>query len=67
MPKYEYKVVRSYGGGSDVGSDRLTEAFDKGWEFVRASDYIPDYTSRDFTHYFGFIEYILKREIKVAE
>lgn len=67
MPKYEYKVVRTYGGGSDIGSNRLTEAFSKGWEFVRASDYVPDYISRDLTHYFGFIEYILRREIKVEE
>ena len=67
MPKYEYKVVRSYGGGSCTGEKELIAAFDKGWEFVRASDYIPDYISRDLTHYYGYIEYILRREIKVAE
>ena len=67
MSKYEYKVVRTYGGGSDTGTNRLVEAFSKGWEFVRASDYVPDYVNRDLTHYYGFIEYILRREIEVAE
>lgn len=67
MPKYEYKVVRSYGPGSTARDIRLIEAFKKGWEFVRASDYVPDYIARDLSHYYGYIEYILKREIKVAE
>jgi hypothetical protein len=64
MPKYEYKVVRSYGPGSHTGEDNLIEAFDEGWEFAKASDYIPDYIGRDLTHHYGFIEYILRKEIE---
>lgn len=61
MPKYEYKVVRSFGPGSSKCSDSLTEAFNEGWEFVRASDYIPNYDNGRYTYY-GFIEYVLRRE-----
>lgn len=67
MSKYKYKVVRNYGPGSHTGEDNLVKAFSEGWEFVRASDYIPDYISRDLTHYYGYIEYILRKEIKVED
>ena len=50
----EYKVVRSYDGGKY--EEKLQEAFNEGFEFVRASEYIPESRQR-----YGYIEYILKR------
>lgn len=62
MPKYEYKVVRSHGPGCSIGSNRVNNAFNEGWEFVKASEFIPDNNNS-----YGYIEYVLRREIKVAE
>lgn len=61
MTKAIYKVVRTYDDGKT--KDRLLQdAFDGGYEFVRASEYIPE-TTHDGTRRYGYIEYILKKEI----
>ena len=60
MPKYEYKVVRSFGPGCSIGGNKVSNAFNEGWEFVRASEFIQDNNSS-----YGYIEYILRREIGV--
>lgn len=52
-----YRVVRSYKGGSTNKMD-LERAFDHGWEFVKASEFVPD----DGSNGYGYIEYILARE-----
>lgn len=59
----EYKVVRSYSDGSK--EDLLQKAFDDGWQFVRASEYVPDFkysipVNGELVR-FGYIEYILKK------
>ena len=59
MEKVEYKVVRSYGPNSIAQTKNLVEAFEEGYQFVRASEYIEG--ERDKA---GYIEYILKREIR---
>ena len=56
----KYKVVRSYGPSANGRNTELQEAFEEGYEFVRASEYIEGRTG-----YAGYIEYILrKRENK---
>lgn len=57
----EYKVVRSYDGGKYEAV--LQEAFDEGFEFVSASEYIPE-SRHNGTIRYGYIEYILKKEDK---
>ncbi len=57
----KYKVVRSYDGGRY--EEKLQEAFNEGFEFVRASEYIPESRCNGITRY-GYIEYILKKEKK---
>lgn len=57
----EYLVVRSYDGGKYEAV--LQEAFNKGFEFVRASEFIPESRHNDTIRY-GYIEYILKKEGK---
>ena len=52
-----YKVVRTYNVGDKA--KQLQEAFDAGYTFVRASEYIPE-----GPHHYGYIEYILVREDK---
>ena len=61
MTRTLYKVVRTYDDGKT--KDRLLQdAFDSGYEFVRASEYIPE-TTHDETRRYGYIEYILKKEV----
>lgn len=55
----KYCVVRSYGSASYGKAIELEEAFKDGWQFVRASDYTPDYEDKS-----GYIEYILVREVE---
>ena len=55
----EYKVVRSYDGGKY--EEKLQEAFNEGFEFVRASEFIPE-SRHSGTIRYGYIEYILKKE-----
>jgi len=57
----QYKVVRSYGEGG-VKTMELQEAFDSGYEFLRASEYVPP-TIHGSTLRYGYIEYILVKEI----
>jgi hypothetical protein len=54
----EYKVVRSYDGGERT--DGLQNAFKEGWQFERASEYVP-------SKYYGYIEYILFKEVETAD
>lgn len=59
MVKYRYKVVRSYGPNSMGQSKELQSAFDIGYEFVRASEYIEGEHDKA-----GYIEYILRKEVE---
>ena len=52
--QYKYKMVRSYTKGKE-----LNEAFNDGWEFVRASDLI-----KNTNGYCDYIEYILRKEVE---
>lgn len=54
QPEYEYMVARTYRGGKN---NELVHAFSQGYEFCRASEFIPDCES-----YYGFIEYILRKK-----
>ena len=54
----EYKVVRSYDGGNF--ETILQKAFNEGFEFVRASEFIPE-SRHNGTIRYGYIEYILKK------
>lgn len=54
---YKYKVVRSYGPASRAETKELREAFEEGYEFVRASEYIEGKQG-----YPGYIEYILRKK-----
>lgn len=58
----KYKVVRSYGPSSNRQEKDLIEAFEEGYEFVRASEYIESRCG-----YAGYIEYILKKSIIKTE
>ena len=64
MAKYKYKVVRTY-DDSRIDSEmaELTRAFDDGYEFVRASEYIPEANHIERRRY-GYIEYILRKEVE---
>lgn len=55
-----YKVVRSYNPTSSDSKKYLENAFEDGWEFVRASEYVPATRCSS-----GYIEYILKKEVEV--
>ena len=55
----KYKVVRSYGPDSMGQTKELQSAFDIGYEFVRASEYIEGLHGKA-----GYIEYILKKEVE---
>lgn len=57
----QYKVIRSYDEGG-VTTRELQEAFDSGYEFLRASEYVP-YNIHDNTLRYGYIEYILVKEV----
>ncbi len=57
----KYKVVRTYDDGS-YDTDKLQSAFNAGYEFVRASEYIPE-AVHNGTRRYGYIEYILKIEV----
>lgn len=57
-----YKVVRSFAPNSSASADYLEEAFNDGWEFVRASEFVPAQGNK-----VGYIEYVLKKEIEVQE
>lgn len=58
--KDKYKVVRTYDGGSY--EEKLEKAFEDGYEFVRASEFIPSETRNGVTRY-GYIEYILVKGV----
>lgn len=56
-PEYEYREVRSYHPSSKSSDSRLDEYLKAGYEFVRASEYIPPQNDK-----VGYIEYILRRK-----
>jgi len=55
----KYKVVRSY--DYNECADELQEAFDDGWQFLRASEYVPSIKFDNILRY-GYIEYILYKD-----
>lgn len=57
--KKQYRVVRSYGPSSTGKTVELEKAFEEGYEFVRASEYIEAKGG-----YAGYIEYILCKEVE---
>lgn len=59
----KYKVIRSY-EFHEPCEEKLEEAFSEGWQFVRASEYIPPYQYNDKIVRRGYIEYILSKEIE---
>ena len=64
----QYKVVRTYDDGK-TSEKLLQEAFDEGYEFVRASEYIPE-SNHDGRRRYGYIEYVLAKivnEDKIAD
>lgn len=59
----KYKVVRTYDDGrNDSEMAKLTSAFDAGYEFVSASEYVPEATHGE--RRYGYIEYILRKEVE---
>lgn len=50
----KFKAVRVY---RQNGLYELNTAFEQGWQFVRASEFVPEYSSSQ-----GYIEYILFKE-----
>lgn len=56
----KFKVVRTYDSG-DYETD-LQKAFDDGWQFVRASEFVPE-NIHDGMRRYGYIEYILCKEV----
>lgn len=64
----QYKVVRTYDDGK-TSAECLQKAFDEGYEFVRASEYVPE-SNHDGRRRFGYIEYVLAKivnEDKIAD
>ncbi len=62
MTEYIYKVVRTYDDGK-APYQLLQDAFDDEYEFVRASEYIPE-SNHNGTRRYGYIEYILRKEVE---
>jgi hypothetical protein len=58
MSKYEYRVVRSYTDGCLAKATALEKAFAEGFEFVRASEVVANYSGKS-----GYIEYIVRKEV----
>ena len=59
----KYTMVRSYHNGKPCEDNRLNSLFTAGWEFVRASEFIPSLEESHMIHY-GYIEYILCKEVE---
>lgn len=57
---YIYKVVRTYDEGDKMMW--LEKAFNEGYEFVHASEHVEETLNRS-TRRFGYIEYILRKEV----
>lgn len=58
-PEYEYIEVRSFAPDSNASDIRLNNYLNTGYEFVRASEFIPSQGNKA-----GYIEYILRRKKK---
>ena len=56
--EYEYKAVRTYDDGKY--EELLNRAFDEGYEFIRASEYVP--ASKEGGRFrYGYIEYVVRK------
>ena len=55
----KYTVVRTYAEGT-ILEVKLQSLFNEGWQFVRASEYIPSEINNGVRRY-GYIEYILAK------
>ena len=55
--EYEYREVRSFHSSSSVSDSSLDTYLKAGYEFVRASEYVPPHGNS-----VGYIEYILRRK-----
>lgn len=58
-PEYKYIEVRSFAPDSNASDVRLNNYLNTGYEFVRASEFIPSQGQKA-----GYIEYILRRKKK---
>ena len=58
QPEYKYKVVRTHEDRYPNAMRQLQELFDAGYEFVRASEFVPS----DRVDYSGYIEYIVRKK-----
>lgn len=61
--EYEYKAVRTYDDGKYA--ELLNGAFDEGYEFIRASEYVPASKEGGRLRY-GYIEYIVRKPKEAA-
>lgn len=59
MMSFKYKVVRTYEDGAKT--DELEQAFEDGWRFLRANEFVP-MSKYDGIYRYGYIEYILYKE-----
>lgn len=57
--KYVYKAIRTFDSGSY--EEPLNRAFDEGYEFVRASEFVPARSTGSVIRY-GYIEYIVRKQ-----
>ena len=57
-----YKMVRSFHNGKSYEDSNLNSLLKAGWEFVRASEFIPSFEDSHLIHY-GYVEYILCKEV----
>lgn len=60
-PEYEYRMVRSFAPSCNQSGDMLDRYLKAGYEFVRASEFIPPQQDKA-----GYIEYILRRKKEEA-
>ena len=56
-PEYEYRMVRSFAPSCNQSGDMLDRYLKAGYEFVRASEFIPPQQDKA-----GYIEYVLRRK-----
>lgn len=57
VPEYKYRMVRSFAPNCNKSGEELDKYFAAGYEFVRASEFIPPQDDKA-----GYIEYILRRK-----
>lgn len=60
----KYKVVRSFDSVHPKDkNNELQNAFNDGWQFERASEYVPPQNYSGYVETVGYIEYILFKEV----